>query len=184
MADIFIIHGAYGHPGENWIPWLRQELVKSGHTPLAPQFPTPEGQSFTAWQKIAAPILAGFKPGGVLIGHSIGAIFALQLAESAPAPFKAVFPISPFMRDLGQPQFDNLNRSFYDHAFDWPRIRRNAGKITCFTGDDDPYVPLDCAREVADKAGAELVMIAKGGHLNAKAGFTTFPQLLERLKRI
>ena len=52
MKNIFIIHGAYGNPEENWIPWLKTELERLGCNVSAPRFPTPENQSLENWTKI------------------------------------------------------------------------------------------------------------------------------------
>ena len=40
-TNIFILHGTEGHPGENWFPWLKQELEQKGYNVIVPQFPTP-----------------------------------------------------------------------------------------------------------------------------------------------
>ena len=45
MATVFIIHGSYGHPGENWFPWLKDELEKIGHRVCVPQFPCPKSNA-------------------------------------------------------------------------------------------------------------------------------------------
>ena len=50
--NVFIIHGIYGNPNENWFPWLKTELEKKGHEAIAPKFPTPIGQSLESWLKI------------------------------------------------------------------------------------------------------------------------------------
>jgi predicted alpha/beta hydrolase family esterase len=82
---------------------------------------------------------------------------------------------------LGLPKFDPLNASFVHPAFDWARVKRGAQKIICFAGDNDPYVPLACSRDVADKAEVELVVVEKAGHLNAESGYRQFPLLLENI---
>ena len=38
MYDYVIIHGSYGHPFENWEPWLFNVLTSEGKQVLAPQF--------------------------------------------------------------------------------------------------------------------------------------------------
>jgi len=179
-----IVHGAYGHPEGNWFPWLKQALQAYGNV-VIPQFPTPEGQNLDAWRAIAHRALAKSVPHEtVLIGHSSGAIFVLRLAEETPQPFKAVFPVCPFARDLGNATFDPLNATFYTPAPDWKAIKRGAEKIIGFAGDNDPYVPLSTSRAVTDALDAELIVIEKGGHLNAESGYRALPLLLKEIRNI
>ena len=55
MRNFFIFHGSYGHPGENWYPWLKQELESMGHRVFIPTFPIPkvkgEGHKLDLWFK-------------------------------------------------------------------------------------------------------------------------------------
>jgi len=60
MRNIFIIHGSYGYPEENWFPWLKKELKKLGDRVFVPQFPIPKekrrnqawgGHDLTGWIK-------------------------------------------------------------------------------------------------------------------------------------
>jgi hypothetical protein len=76
---IFIFHGAYGHPGENWFPWLKAELEKLGATVIVPKFPTPADQSLESWMNVVGLYQIG--PNDVLIGHSIGAALAMKILE-------------------------------------------------------------------------------------------------------
>ena len=188
MADVFhflIVHGAYGRPEGNWFPWLKNVLEKDGHKVAVPRFPTPEGQTYDVWRKIAVAALATFPPDKtILIGHSIGAAFALRLAEEVEHPYKAVFAVAPFVSDLGLPEFDTINATFLHHPFDWDRVSCGAGKIVCMAGDNDPYVPLGHAEEAAELARADLHIVPKGGHLNAEAGYCDFPLLLEKIRQV
>ena len=181
-TDFLIVHGTHGGPDGNWFPWLKQKLEAEGNRVFAPRFPTPEGQSFEAWLKIAQTALKDCVPANtVLIGHSIGASFVLRLAELTAKPYKAIYCICPFIQDLGLKDYDPLNSTFIHHTFDWSHIKKHASKITCFAGDNDPYVPLAYSSKVAKNAGSDLILIEKGGHLNAEAGYREFPQLLEKI---
>jgi predicted alpha/beta hydrolase family esterase len=183
-TDFLVVHGTGGSPDGNWFPWLKQKLEAGGAKVFVPRFPTPEGQSFNAWLKIAQAALKNCAPANtMLVGHSTGGSFVLRLAELAPKPYKTIFSICPFVRALGLKDYDSLNSTFVHHAFDWARIKKNAGKIICFAGDNDPYVPLAYSRQVAEYAGAELIVIEKGGHLNAESGYREFPQLLEKIRQ-
>ena len=48
--------------------------------------------------------------------------------------------------------------------------------------DDDPYVPMRFAQDLADNLGAEIDIIENGKHLNGPAGYTDFPYLLQQIK--
>lgn len=51
MKNVLIIHGAYGNPKENWIPWLTAKLEAVRYKVDTPQFPTPENQPMkTGWK--------------------------------------------------------------------------------------------------------------------------------------
>ena len=52
MNTIFLIHGAYGNPNENWFPWLKKQLENKRNKVIIPTFPTPEGQTLENWNKI------------------------------------------------------------------------------------------------------------------------------------
>ncbi len=173
-----------GSPEGNWFPWLKRELEFAGHCVLTPLFPTPEGQSLAAWLDVADKALHGIDLADtVLIGHSAGAILALRLAEKTEEPYRAIFIVCPFIRDLGAEPYDSLNASFVRPAFDWARIKKNAGDVFCFAGGDDPYVPLALAREVAGHLCVPLTVVEKGGHLNAESGYREFPLLWEKIRQ-
>jgi predicted alpha/beta hydrolase family esterase len=184
ITNFVIVHGTMGSPEENWFPWLRKKLETYGHKVIVPLFPTPDGQNFYAWLSVAQKALETLDTiNTVLIGHSTGASFVLRLAELSPTPYKAIFSICPFIRDLGIQDFDSLNTSFVHHAFKWQNIQHNAGNIFCFAGDNDPYVPLSYSQEIAIHCNTDLITVPNGGHLNAAAGFLEFPLLLEKIRQ-
>jgi predicted alpha/beta hydrolase family esterase len=182
--NYLIAHGAYGHPLENWFPWLKKNLQKFGNV-YVPAFPTPEGQTLESWQKIAHACLKNSQPENmVLIGHSSGANLVLRMAEKTDKPYMAVITVCPFMNDLGNPKFDAINESFVHPSPDWTRLKMGARKFLCFAGDDDPYVPLAMTKEIANNISAECIVIKSGGHLNASAGFQEFPLLLQKIEQL
>ena len=80
MAKIFIIHGSYGNPNENWFPWLKKELEKEGHTVFVPKFSTPENQSLETWTlEFSKDYKRLVDEDSIFIGHSLGPAFILSL---------------------------------------------------------------------------------------------------------
>lgn len=174
-----ILHGARGGPDTNWFPWLHAGLEAEGVEVLRPRFPTPAGQSLEAWLEVYGRAVAALPPAPTaLIGHSLGAAFALRLAERAERPLAGLFLLAAFLGPLGLPDYDGINASFFG-PFDWARIAARRGPASrCWAGGDDPYVPLPRSRAVAERIGAPLEVVTGGGHLGAEAGFHAFPPLL------
>lgn len=174
---VVIIHGAYGGPNENWFPWLLGELKAQGLEAFLPGFPTPEGQTLKAWRGLFKERVGELDSSTILVGHSLGVGFILNLLEESSFPILGSFLVSGFVGLLGLPEFDAVNASFVDRQFDWPRIKRNAGSVRVYNSDNDPYVPLSRGQEIAKHLGVELTVIQSGGHINASGGYTRFPQL-------
>jgi predicted alpha/beta hydrolase family esterase len=180
---VIILHGAHGGPDTNWFPWLQTRLEAEGVEVLRPRFPTPDGQSLSAWIEAYDRAVGAlpFAP-TVLVGHSLGAAFALRLVERAEAPVAGVFLAAGFVGALGLPDYDTINHSFFAAPFDWPAIRARKGRVCrCWAGDDDPYVPLARSQVMATCLDAPLDIVSGGGHLNSETGFTTFPEMRDAI---
>lgn len=181
---VVIIHGSFGNAGENWFPWLAEQVRDLGNEVVVPTFPTPEGQSLDAWRHQFDKRVGALTRNTVLVGHSLGPGFILNLLEASPIAIKGTFLVSGFLGRLGLPEFDAVNESFVCRSFDWNRIRRHAGEVHLYHSDNDPYVPLEKGQELAANLRASLTVIKGGGHINAAAGFTTFPLLLDDLTHL
>ena len=178
MPTCVIFHGTGGSPDSNWFPWLASELRSRSLDVNVPRFPTPEGQSLDSWMKAFSDQVGQLSKDMVLIGHSMGVGMILRLLERSAIAVQASFLVSGWEGLLGLADFDALIESFYSEPFDYSQIRRNMGKCYQYHGDNDPYVPLVLAKELAVNLQTNLVVIPGGGHLNAETGYTTFPKLL------
>ncbi|MDO8480994.1 MAG: alpha/beta hydrolase [Nanoarchaeota archaeon] len=184
MNTAFIVHGARSSPKENWFPWLKEQLQKLGYKVYVPQFPTPENQSLDSWDKAFQPFLDKITEESVVIGHSVGVPFLLHILQNLHVEIKASFFVGGFISALGNERFDSINKTFIEQDFHWQSIKHHCREFTLFHGEDDPYVPLDKAEELNSHLHGELIVIENGGHLNAEAGFTEFPQLLEKIRQL
>ncbi|MCB1538967.1 MAG: alpha/beta hydrolase [Alphaproteobacteria bacterium] len=169
--SVLVFHGTMGSPEGNWFPWLKAQLPDV----VVPRLPTPEGQDPRNW--LAA--IPAIGPDDILIGHSCGATFLLHVLEGLAAPVRQSVFVSPVMGVLGLPEYDRLNRAFFDYPFDWTKIRANMERSAIFHGDNDPYVPMMQAFELHNALGGHIEIIPGGGHLNGESGFSAFPRLLE-----
>lgn len=182
MANVFIIHGSYGSPEENWFPWLKEELEKLDCNIFVPKFPTPENQSLETWLKVFEEYEDKIDENSILIGHSLGPAFLLNILEKLNKPVKASFFVSGFLGLLDNPTFDEINKTFTDKEFNWDKIKENCPEFYVFHSDNDPYVSLQKAKELSEKLGVEVLVVKDAGHFNKETGYTNFPQLLEKIK--
>jgi uncharacterized protein len=176
--DAFIIHGTFGHPGENWFPWLKEELEKLGYNVHVPTFPTPENQSLESWREVFSEYKVSNDT--ILIGHSLGPAFILDILEKHKA--RAAFFVAGFTGLLDIKEVDSINKTIVDRNFDWETIKSNCKKFFVINSDNDPYVPIKKAKELASNLGTEPILVRDAGHFNEKAGYTSFPKLLEMIK--
>ncbi len=184
LYKVAIVHGAYGNPKENWFPWLKTQLENEGHKVIVPQFPTPEGQDPKTWLEILDREVGKFDENLVMVGHSIGPALILRKLENVEKPIRASFLVSVFVGALGVPEFDPINRPFFDAPFNWAKIRKNCRDFYVYNSDNDPYVPLEQGERVASNLGAKMNVIKGGGHINASGGYTKFERLLLDIKSL
>ncbi len=183
---VSITHGTMGTPKGNWFPWLSDELQAQGHSVICPQYPTPENQHLDNWcstfdEEFGFPNLDGE---AILVGHSCGVPFVLNVLKEADVPVKACFLVAGFVGKLGISEFDDLNETFIRAPFDWEFLKTRVGQAFVYHADNDPYVPLEMGSEIAEMLGADFKILPGGGHLNADSGYLEFPQLLDDIKRV
>ncbi|MBU0530377.1 MAG: alpha/beta hydrolase [Candidatus Aenigmatarchaeota archaeon] len=179
MTNVFIFHGVEGHPKENWFDWLRQELEKLDCNVFVPQFPTPENQTLGNWLAVLDEYKKYLNDETILVGHSLGVPFALNVAERNQV--KSTFLVSGFIGLAGN-AYDEGMKSFAQRIFDWERIKENCKNFFVFHSDNDPYIKLEKAEELAEKLGVDVILVKNAGHFNKASGYTKFELLLEKIK--
>lgn len=174
----YIIHGAYGSPDENWVPWLKKELEKMDYKVFTPKFPTPDDQNLENWMKVFEPYFEKVDEDSIFVGHSLGPAFILSVLERIQVKVKACFFVAPFITNIGNPDFDIINKTFYKN-FDWKKIKHNCKKFYIFQSDNDPYVPMEKGGELASNLHIGVIKLKNAGHFNKDAGYTEFPELFD-----
>ena len=184
--NVFLVHGSFGKPFENWFPWLEGKLSEKKINCVIPSFPTPEHQNYTDWEMLMDYYvdLGTINEDTVLIGHSCGALFIAKYLSTHAIKVKGVIFVSGYTRFVSDyPLMDALNDSFYvDNAS--MNVRPFANSIVAYYGDDDPNIPQEKLREFAEATGAESKCIHNAGHFNASAGFFEFVDVLETIMKL
>jgi predicted alpha/beta hydrolase family esterase len=183
--NVFIFHGTEGYPEENWFPWLKEKLEAKGCKVFVPQFPSPPvvPAKISEWFLVFEKYEEYLNGDAILVGHSLGGVFALRVLEKIKQPIKAVFltgtpigvkPITYYDRDVSFSGFD----------FDWQNIKNKAKHFSVFQSDNDPYVSLGNGEQLAKELGVKLTFIPNAGHFNKKAGYLSFSELLGKIETI
>ncbi len=175
---VFIMHGSGASPDSNWFPWLKQELEKQGHDVIVPQFPIGEQQLLDNWLHTLEPYKDQLND-AVLVGHSLGCPFIIDILNKWNITIKAAFLVAGFIGQLAVDE-PNIN-DFADKDFDWDTIKQRCAHFEQFHSDNDPLVPIEFAQALADKLDIKITLVEGAGHFMAGEGYEEFPLLLERI---
>ena len=180
MKKAIILHGTQGSPEGNWFRWLEAKLRDKDMEVWLPQLPHAEQPSLLEWLSFVqenCPFEIDEET--AIIGHSSGSILSLISAQESHRKIGGVICVSVFHNNsLGW----EANARLFDVEFKWMKIRTNVKKqIVCIHSDDDPYVPLDQAQYVANRIGAEMIIIPNQGHFNLEKSptYVNFSGLLD-----
>ena len=182
-SNYFIIHGSFGSPFVNWVPWLRKEFEKENMDVYTPDFPTGVGyQNYDNWEKLLKVYVeAGLiNENTVIYAHSIAPVFVCKFLVMNNIRVKRLIFVCGFNNYLGiDEEYDAVNNSMYfDNLED---IKKLCGEIICYYSDNDPYVNYDAEKEFADSISSEQYCIHEGGHLNSESGYAEFGDLLKHI---
>lgn len=181
--QVIIVHGSNGSPEENWSPYLKLHLASEAIHTTALQLPIGENQNLQSWKRSFNQHISQIDPETILIGHSLGCAFILSILSDKEIKVNSIILVSPFNHLLDIKEFDEVIDTFVEQDFNWQNLKTKYKTGYIFHGDNDPYVPLWMAQEIAEKLEIPIKVIANGGHLNTEAGYKEFPELLEVLNR-
>ncbi len=182
--NIFLIHGSYGNPEENWFPWLKKELEMKGHNVFVPKFPTPYGQFLENWITILDDYRQYIDSNTIFVGHSLGSAFILKALELMKSPVRACFFVAGFVSSLNNQKFDRINKTFVEGQYLWNITKHLSERFFVYASNNDPYVPYRKTRELAKKVRTNVVMVKKAGHFNSAAGYNKFDLLLKDILKV
>lgn len=157
MTKTLIVPGLDGSPAPHWQDWWARTdptamLLDMGDTAR----PVRE-----VWEAtLAVHIMA--HPDSILVGHSLGAVTIAHLLARWPGlRVRAALLIAPA---------DPMTSDRTAHFGALPRQRFDVS-ATVVASRNDPWMPFDQARQVADLWGAEVHDIGHAGPINAASGF-------------
>lgn len=182
-SNYFLIHGSFGSPFVNWVPYMRKQIEDRGLEVYSPDFPTGVGyQNYTSWSKLLKVYLESnlINENTTIFAHSIAPVFISKFLIENKIKVKRLVFVCGFNNYFGiNDDYDNVNGSMYlDNLSD---IKNYCDDIVCYYSDNDPYVKYEAEKEFADTVAKRQICIPGGGHLNSESGYSEFAELLKYL---
>lgn len=179
--NYFILHGSYGSPNSNWIPWLRTKLEEEGKTVYTPDFPIGIGyQNYQNWEQLLNIYtkVGLLNENTTIYAHSIAPIFICKYLVSNKIKVKKLIFVCGFNNYLGiNNEYDEVNKTMYFDALN--DIKNYCKEIICYYSDNDPYVKYEVEKDFVNQIATKQICIKNGGHLNSESNYLEFNELLD-----
>lgn len=181
--NYLIIHGSFGSPFSNWIPYLRKEIENRNLEVYTPDFPTGVNyQNYDNWANLLKTYVDAniVNENTIIFAHSIAPVFICKFLIENKIKVKRLIFICGFNNYYSDnEEYDTVNKSMYfDNLAD---IKNYCNDIICSYSDNDPNVKYEIEKEFANAITENQIIIHNGGHLNSESGYTEFDELLKYL---
>jgi len=169
-----ILHAWHNKPQDVWYPWLKKELGKKDYQVFIPNLPTMKTDlpnMRLQLKKIDKTL--NVNKNTIVIGHSLGCLLALRLAEKKT--YRKMFLVAGW-------DFNDLTK---EHQLFWPnklnhaKIKENVKNIYCISSDNDPYITAFQVKEMSKRLGGKFILIKGAGHFGKKEKTRKIPKIIK-----
>ena len=167
-----ILHGWGGSDAPHWQAELASEIAKNYGTVSFPLLDNCHFPSKNRWLKQVKALLEDFKPDTVVC-HSLANTLWFWLCEEDIIPVKRLFMVSPPSLTT---EVDTI-KTFFPCKL--PQ-KLCAKEVQMIVSDNDPYIKVEEAQQVASHYNIPLTIIQNAGHINADSGYGKW-ELIEKL---
>lgn len=191
-----LFHGAFGSPGSNWLPELKDKLESLGQEVIAPAFPvetwehitrtgekiSSQQQNLDNWLAEFDKVYKTFRKGEkfVFIGHSLGPLFILHIVERYAIKVDCAIFVCPFLEKLHKSwQIDHVNQSFCKTNFDFRKLKKLIPVSYVLYSNDDPYVDQKYSELFGNALGSSMILLKRAGHMNSEVNLNDFPLIMD-----
>ena len=173
MQDkVLILHGWGGSDAPHWQAELASEIARNYGTVSFPLLDNCHFPNKNRWVKQVKTILKEFKPDTVVC-HSLANTLWFWLCLDEIESVKRLFMVSP----PSLTTTESTIKTFFPCEMP-PNL--SAKEIQMIVSDNDPWVNMDEAKEIASHYDVPLRIIENAGHINADSGYGKW-ELIERL---
>lgn len=183
---VFLIHGWEGSPDEGWRPWLQEQLEDRGFAVKIPAMPDTKHPTIEAWVPFLQQAVGIADDQTYFVCHSLGCITVIRYLESLASSQHvggSVF-IAGFGNDLNYEGYNGELASFFRTPINWEKVKRVGQKFVVIHSEDDPWVAVDQAKNLAEKLGVEPLLVSGFKHFSGDDGVTELPLALEAIVKM
>lgn len=182
----FIIHGWYGSPKGDWIPWLSGELKRKGYEVTAPEMPNTDNPKINPWVNKLKEVVGKLEKSDVLIGHSIACQTIFRYLEGLEDDKKVekVILIAPWMKlaNLSGEEEWEIAKPWLETPIDFSKVKPKSELFIALFSDNDQWVPLEENVKIfREKLDPKIVISKNKGHFDESNGIKEIPEILDFL---
>ncbi|WP_426032167.1 RBBP9/YdeN family alpha/beta hydrolase [Cypionkella sp. TWP1-2-1b2] len=161
MVKTLLVPGLDGSAAPHWQHWW---AATDSHA-LMVELSDPARPDPTRWEaELAGTILR--HPGAVLVGHSLGAVLITRVLTAWPQlNVRAALMVAP-AEAQGQPRIQSF-APLHEAPLYIP--------TAVVASRNDPWMPIQRARQLAKAWRADLIDLGFAGHINVASGFGPWP---------
>lgn len=176
MKKAVILHAWFSNPTSNWYPWLKNELENKGYEVWLPELPTMPTKDLDMEAMLKFILEKKFiDKYTVVIGHSLGSVLAMRLAEKIPFT-KGIMVAGWDYNDL-TPE----HKSFWKNMINHELIKSHVSEWVGLISENDPYVTKIIAHEMMGRLNGKAVDVGQRGHFGKDDGIKELPEIMKYL---
>jgi len=164
MNKTLILHGWGGSDSPHWQAELASEIAKDYGTVSFPLLDNCHFPSKNRWIKQVKALLKEFKPDTVVCHSLANTLWFWLCQEEDMIDIERLFMVSP-------PSLHTTEKTIKTFFPCETPTNIHAKEVHILVSDDDPWVALDEAKDIASHYDAKFTIIKNAGHINADSGY-------------
>ena len=187
--QVYIIHGYKASPGNHWFPWLKEKLTRYDVATEILSMPTPSRPKVNEWVNALVTNISDCGENTFFVAHSLGTITLLKYLEKLNRTQKVggIILVSGFANEL--PIFNQIDEfkpleEFTKDEINFEHIKKVTQYRSVIASGNDPIVPAESSRNLAEQLGSEYHLSNEAGHFLESDGFLELPIVYEELNNM
>jgi len=182
MRQIFVLHGYSASINDHWFLDLKHQIEDEHTTVTLIPFPDSEHPDVDAWQKVLDEQIPKVDENIYFVAHSLGVMTLLHFLQRHDYQnIGGMILVSGFSGPISD--FSSLDAYITKSKVN-TNYFKNIKKKLVYLSDNDDLVPPKLTIELAKEINAPYITVLNGGHFLGREGFTSFPQVVNSLKKM